>query len=324
MLALYGCIGAAASGDIVISSDKTFSNKFNPYDNLTVKNGATLTLADRSGEPVGMEISKSLTVEKGGKITGNGLIIIHREAKVEGMPLYYRYNGVVYKVPEGMQLSHLGAEDDGYKPEFVYDKKEDKFILKGDFHGGDPFELYISDRFLTIIRKKTHQLSLSGITTGVKWSSSDKSVAKVSKTGLVTAVNFGSAVITGKYNNHEYSCEVEVVKKGLNFSELVISEGSEFFLSLNGYQLKSVKSSDKSVATINKKLTVKAVAPGECTITVKSKSGKKFKCKVRVEDPSQQNQGWDPPVNNPEGNPPANNPGGDAPVNNPGGDAPQD
>lgn len=284
LLSSLGCVSAMASGDLVVSSNKTLSNKFNPYDNVTVKEGVTLTLAEKAGEPVGLEVFKSLTIEDGGKITGSGLLIIHREAEINGMPLYYRYNGKICQIPKGMNLSALGDRADDYKPNFAYDKKEDKFILTDEFNGGDPFELVISDRFATIIVKKTKQLSLSGITEGVKWSSSDKSVAKVSKTGLVTGKGLGRAVITAKYDGKEYICEVEVVKKGLNCSEMYMNPGSEFFLQLNGYKLKSVKSSDKTIATVDKKLCIKAIAPGKCTITVKTTSGKKFKCTVQVNE----------------------------------------
>lgn len=284
LLTLFGCVEAMASGDLVVGSDRTLSSKFNPYDNVTVKKGVTLTLADRAGEPVGLEIFKSLTVEDGGRITGNGLLIIHREAEIKGMPLYYRWRGQICRIPDGMKLSRLGNENDDYNPNFTYDRKEGKFILDGEINGGDPFQLEISDRHVTVILKKTHQLTLSGITKGVKWSSSDKTVAKVSKTGLVTGKKPGRAVITADYNGKEYTAEVEVVKKGLSQSEMYMNPGMEFIIQLNGYKLKSVKSSDKTVATISKKLIVKAVGPGKCTLTVKTTSGKKFKCTVQVDE----------------------------------------
>lgn len=288
LLASLGCVTAVASSDLVVSSNKTLSNKFNPYDNVTVKEGVTLTLAEKVGEPVGLEVFKSLTVEKGGLITGNGLLIIHREAEIHGMPLYYRYNGKICQIPAGMKLAGLGDKADDYTPTFAYDKKDGKFILVDEFNGGDPFELVISDRFATVILNETKQLSLSGITEGVKWSSSDKSVATVSKTGIVTGKELGRTVITAEYDGREYTSEVEVVNKGLNCSEMYMNPDSEFFLQLNGYKLKSVKSSDKTVATINKKLRLKAIAPGKCTITVKTTSGKKFKCTVQVTEQVEQ------------------------------------
>lgn len=51
--------------------------------------------------------------------------------------------------------------------------------------------------------------SLEG--TESKWSSSDKQVASVSKSGTVTAKSEGSATITAMYDSKKYTCEVTVV-----------------------------------------------------------------------------------------------------------------
>lgn len=51
--------------------------------------------------------------------------------------------------------------------------------------------------------------SLEG--TESKWSSSNKQVATVSKSGTVTAKSEGSATITATYNSKKYTCEVTVV-----------------------------------------------------------------------------------------------------------------
>ncbi len=44
-----------------------------------------------------------------------------------------------------------------------------------------------------------------------KWSSSDKKVAAVSKSGTVAAKSEGTATITATYNSKKYTCEVTVV-----------------------------------------------------------------------------------------------------------------
>ncbi|MDE7299999.1 MAG: Ig-like domain-containing protein [Lachnospiraceae bacterium] len=51
--------------------------------------------------------------------------------------------------------------------------------------------------------------SLEG--TESKWSSSDKKVASVSKTGTVTAKSEGTATITATYDSKKYTCKVTVV-----------------------------------------------------------------------------------------------------------------
>lgn len=53
-----------------------------------------------------------------------------------------------------------------------------------------------------------------------------------------------------------------------------------------GDKIKSWKSSNKSVATVNKKGVVKAKRSGKATITVVTKAGKKAKCKIKVKTPA--------------------------------------
>lgn len=54
------------------------------------------------------------------------------------------------------------------------------------------------------------QLELKNTTNKVKWSTSDKSVAKISKNGMITPVAVGSAKITAKANGKKYTCKVTV------------------------------------------------------------------------------------------------------------------
>lgn len=79
---------------------------------------------------------------------------------------------------------------------------------------------------LAIAEGKTYKLKLSGTTQTVKWSSSDRTVAKVgSTTGKVSAVGAGECTITAKIGKKKYSCHVEVTaettekKPGINQEE---------------------------------------------------------------------------------------------------------
>lgn len=47
---------------------------------------------------------------------------------------------------------------------------------------------------------------------GIKWKSSNKKVAKVSKSGVVAAKKAGKATITGKFHGYTYKCKVKVYK----------------------------------------------------------------------------------------------------------------
>lgn len=69
-------------------------------------------------------------------------------------------------------------------------------------------------------------LKASGITKGLKWSSSNKKVATVSSKGVVTAKKAGKAVITVKAGTKKASCKV-TVKKALSVSKIIASVNSQ-------------------------------------------------------------------------------------------------
>lgn len=57
---------------------------------------------------------------------------------------------------------------------------------------------------------ETAKLTLSGTDSKVTWSSNKKKIATVSKTGTVTAVGKGTAIITATVNKKKYTCKVTV------------------------------------------------------------------------------------------------------------------
>lgn len=56
-------------------------------------------------------------------------------------------------------------------------------------------------------------LKINGKIKKASWKSSDKKVARVNKSGTVTAKNKGGAVITAKVNNTKYKCRIRVENK---------------------------------------------------------------------------------------------------------------
>ena len=62
----------------------------------------------------------------------------------------------------------------------------------------------------TIYVNKTYTLKVNGGTGDTTWSSSDKTVAKVSSSGKVTALKPGTATITAKKNGQTFKCKVTV------------------------------------------------------------------------------------------------------------------
>lgn len=63
----------------------------------------------------------------------------------------------------------------------------------------------------TLVVGDTYQLKISGTKKKVKWSSSNSSVVKVSRNGLITAKKKGTAVVKAKVGTRTYRCDVTVV-----------------------------------------------------------------------------------------------------------------
>lgn len=64
--------------------------------------------------------------------------------------------------------------------------------------------------FTRPVSEGPYQLRVSGVTTGITWTSSNTSVATVSSSGLVTPVGAGTATITASWDGQSLSCIVRV------------------------------------------------------------------------------------------------------------------
>lgn len=68
----------------------------------------------------------------------------------------------------------------------------------------------ISKKSITLVKGQTAVLKISGTKKNVKWFSSKKSVAAVTRTGKIVAKKKGTATITGKIGRKKYTCKVTV------------------------------------------------------------------------------------------------------------------
>ena len=130
----------------------------------------------------------------------------------------------------------------------------------------------------------------------VAWSSSDRSVATVDKTGTVQGLKPGTATVTATAEGKSGTCAVTVKAKAVNVTEvtldktdLTLTEGETETLTAtvkpdNADNRKVTWSSDKTdVATVGGDGKVTAVKAGEAVITVTTEDGgKTATCKVTV------------------------------------------
>jgi len=144
--------------------------------------------------------------------------------------------------------------------------------------------LRLKDKQLTMKAGDTYNLNLEGSKSKISWKSSNKSVAKVSDNGKVTAVAPGTATITATVDGKTLNSQVYVVELNLdNFiMELGGFSGYTEYLNVNNAPGKVTwTSSDKSVVTVASDGTVSAKGYGEATITA-TVDGVKLTSKVRV------------------------------------------
>ena len=130
----------------------------------------------------------------------------------------------------------------------------------------------------------------------VAWSSSDRSVATVDKTGTVQGLKPGTATVTATAEGKSGTCAVTVKAKAVNVTEvtldrieLTLTEGETGTLTAtvkpdNADNRKVTWSSDKTdVATVGGDGKVTAVKPGEAVVTVTTEDGgRTATCKVTV------------------------------------------
>ena len=125
------------------------------------------------------------------------------------------------------------------------------------------------------------------------WSSSNAEIATVSQDGYVTGNKKGTATITGTLQNGQtvsFKLKVQVPAQKLKISNKDVTLPKSYKWQLiatispaNTTDKISYQSSNKKIATVSKKGVVKSKKKrGKTTITVKTSSGKKKKCIVRV------------------------------------------
>lgn len=126
------------------------------------------------------------------------------------------------------------------------------------------------------------KVQLKKRTSDVSWSSSDKKTADV-KNGVVTGKKTGTAIITAKIGNVDYTCRVTVENPKLSSKNLKIKSGEKAVLKMKNTTMKvQWNSSDSKVATVNVRGEVTGRKKGHVVITAKA-GGRKYTCNVKVQ-----------------------------------------
>lgn len=130
----------------------------------------------------------------------------------------------------------------------------------------------------------------------IAWSSSNTAVVSVDTSGLIKAVGVGQAIITAKTGDGALTatCTITVKQKATGITldtsdlELYVNQSYDLKVTVtpatsNDYTL-TWESSNTTVATVDDKGKITAVAAGKATITVKTSTGQVAYCTVTVKE----------------------------------------
>lgn len=141
-----------------------------------------------------------------------------------------------------------------------------------------------------VTKGESLQLSVSKAKGKIRWSSSRKSIVKVSTKGKVTGVKKGTATVTALVGGKKYNCKVTVETPSISSKSISLEEGDSTDLTMRGTKQKvSWSSSNKNVATVSKSGIVYGKSTGTARVTAKV-GNKKYTCNVKVlpgEEPEQ-------------------------------------
>lgn len=135
---------------------------------------------------------------------------------------------------------------------------------------------------VTVYIGKSTTLKIKGTKKKVRWISSNKKIAVISKDGRVTGKKPGKVIITAKINSKKYTCTVLVKRPQLSCNEKTLRVGQSFSLKMKGASVKEWTSSDESILTVNREGKVTAKQVGNGIITCRTKNEKFYPCMVTV------------------------------------------
>ncbi len=122
-------------------------------------------------------------------------------------------------------------------------------------------------------------------TENLTWSSSNKKVAAVSSSGIVTAQSLGTATITAQMGNKTAKCTITVNSAELNLARTFSKDLKSLTKNISGLKKSTYKSNKTAIAAVNKSGKVTAKKKGTAKITVSDKKKNKYTITVKVKEP---------------------------------------
>ncbi len=151
---------------------------------------------------------------------------------------------------------------------------------------------YINATKKTIYKGKTYTLKVYGVSQSkIKWTTSNKKIATVSSKGTVKGINKGTATITATVGKTKYRCKITITnpppKISKSSTSLYVGKTTQLKVLYTTSKIKW-STSNKKIATVSSKGTVKGIKNGTATITA-TIGKKKYVCKVTVKNPMKLN-----------------------------------
>ena len=128
----------------------------------------------------------------------------------------------------------------------------------------------------------TTSLNITGKKQSITWKSSNEKVAKVSKSGKVTAIAKGTAVISANIDGLIASCKIAVKNPYISSKKITLKVGSSDTLLMKGISSGVTWSSaNSSIVIVNNIGKITALKTGTVIVKVKA-GGKEYQCTITV------------------------------------------
>lgn len=256
------------------------SNAINNTENTTINiNNSTTSRQNVSGDVSGYIVDDAHSMKVNDKYT-----LVNKTNK----KLSYKSDN--YLIATVNSNGVVTAKSEGSVVIYATDDQGNSDYIRITVLSNVKYSFVIQKNDITLLKDNQYTIEYNLIpnSDSISWSSSDSKVAKVSSSGIITAIKKGKAVITGITGNGNKDTIVVTVTEPMKYfiisnTSLTLDVNQSYKLLIQKNIAGTVKwsSSNKSVATVDSSGLVTAKDEGTATITA-SLDGNKTSCKVIV------------------------------------------